>query len=173
MYKLCDKSNATKLFFKKQRSSRPKKSHSDTYQSRARRNGCRGGRGVPYKSLIQAVVKPNIIHHRGDAIQADRLHGEPRAHHRGRNQVQMHVLPEGRETVVQRRRQWPPAARASPGHIMGQVSPLRVHLHGGHKHVVCRPTGGGWSHERDDIEHSNHSSSAAHWLYLFSVPASC
>ncbi len=108
----------------------------DTYQPRARRYGCRGGRQVTDNSLIQAVVKPFIAHHRGDAIRAERLHGEPGADHGGRMQVQVQVLPEGREPVVQRRRERPPAAVASPGHIVGQVSALRVHLHRGHKHVV-------------------------------------
>lgn len=108
----------------------------DTYQSRARRYGCRGGRQVSDNSLIQAFVKPFITHLCGDAIRAKRLHGEPRADHRGRMQVQVHVLPEGRESVVQRRREGPPAAMASPGHIVSQVPSLRVHLHRGYKHVV-------------------------------------
>lgn len=81
-------------------------------------------------------MKPHTTHQRGDASRAKRLHGEPWADHRGRMQVQVHVLPEGREPVVQRRREGPPAAMASPGHIVRQVSPIRVHLHRGYKHVV-------------------------------------
>lgn len=107
-----------------------------TYQTRARRYGCRGGRQVTDKSLIQAVVKPYIAHHCGNAIWAKRLHGEPRANHRGRMQVQVHVLPKGRESVVQGRRERPPVAMDLPGHIVGQVSSLRVYLHRSYKHVV-------------------------------------
>lgn len=108
----------------------------DTYESGTRGYGCRGGRQVADKSLIQAVVKLYVTHQRGYAVWSERLHGEPRAHHWGGVQVQMHVLPKGRELIVQRRREGPPAAMASPGHIVRQVSPLRVHLHRGYNHIV-------------------------------------
>lgn len=108
----------------------------DTYESRARRYGHRGGRQVTDKSLVQAVVEPRVARHRGDAVRAERLHGEPRADHRGRAQVQVHVPPKGREPVVQGGREGPPAAVAAPGHVVGQVSSLRVHLHRGDKHIV-------------------------------------
>lgn len=128
--------------------SRTKALLADTYESGARRYGCRGGRQVSDKSLIQAVVKPYVARQRGDATWAERLHGEPRADHGGRVQVQVHVLPEGREPVVQRRREGPPAAMASPGHVMRQVSSIGVHLHRGYEHVV-------WGGEGREESHMN------------------
>lgn len=83
-------------------------------------------------------MKPNILRQHGDAVRAEHLHWEPRANHRGGVQVQVHVVPESREAVVQRRRQGPPAAMGSPCHIVRQESSLRVHLHGGHKDIVWR-----------------------------------
>lgn len=112
----------------------------DTYKSGAGRYGCRGRREVPDKSLIQAVVKGNIVQQRADTVRVERLHGEPRADHRGRVQVQVHVSPEGREAVVQGVREGPPAAMmmALSGHIVGQVLSIRVNLHWCYKHVVWR-----------------------------------
>lgn len=109
-----------------------------TYQPRTGWYGCWGGRQVADKSLIQATacMKPCISDHRGNTIRAHSLHGEPRADHRGRTQVQVHVSPEGRKLVVQRWRDGPPAAMASPGHIMCQVSSLSIHLHRGYKHII-------------------------------------
>lgn len=83
-------------------------------------------------------MKPNILRQRGDAVRAERLHCEPRANHWGRVQVQVHVVPESRKAVVQRRRQGPPAAMGSPGHIVRQEFSLRVHLHRGYKDIVWR-----------------------------------
>lgn len=120
------------------RSEQPQKLHADTYKSGAGRYGCRGGRPVPDKSLIQAVVKGNIVRQRADTVRVERLHGEPGADHRGRVQVQVHVLPKGREAVVQGRGKGPPAAMVltPAGHVVGQVLSLRVNLHGRYKHVV-------------------------------------
>lgn len=110
----------------------------DTYESGAGRYGCRGGRQVPNISLIQAVVKGNIVQQRVDAVRVECLHGEPRADNRGRVQVQVHVPPEGREAVVQGIRKGPPASMlmALPGHVVGQVLSLKIHLHWRYKHVV-------------------------------------
>lgn len=112
----------------------------DTYKSSTGRYGCRGGRQVPDKSLIQAVVKGSIVQQRADTVRVERLHGEPRADHRGRVQVQVHVSPEGREAVVQGLGEGPSAAMmmALPGHVVGQVLSLRVNLHWCYKHVVWR-----------------------------------
>lgn len=126
--------------------SRTKKLLADTYESRACRYGCWGGCQVTDKSLIQAVVKPWIIHHRGDAIRAKCLHGETWANHRGRLQFQVHVLPKGWEPVVKRRRQGPPAAMTLPGHVVRQVSSLGVHLHRDYKHIVWGKEGQKGSH---------------------------
>lgn len=114
---------------------RTKKLLADTYESGARRYGCWGARQVTDKSLIEALVKP-FIHQSGDAIWAKCLHCEPRANHRGRMQVQVHFLPEGREPVVQRWGEGPLAAMMCPGHIVCQVSSLVVHLHRCYKHIV-------------------------------------
>lgn len=81
-------------------------------------------------------MKPLIIRHCGDAMRTDSLHGEPRADHRRWMQIQVHVLPEGREPVVQGSRQGPPASMASAAHIMCQVCTIRVHLHRCYKHIV-------------------------------------
>ncbi len=81
-------------------------------------------------------MKPNILHDCGDAIRAKRLHREPWANNRGRMQVQVHVLPEGRDPVVQRGREGPPAAMALPGHIVCHIRSLRVDLHRGYEHEV-------------------------------------
>lgn len=91
---------------------------------------------VPDKSLIQTIVKPHISRYHGDAIRAKCLHGESWTNHRGWLQVQVHVLSEGREPVVQKGGQSPLAAMACPAHIMGQVRAIRVHLHGGYKHII-------------------------------------
>lgn len=81
-------------------------------------------------------MKPLIIRHCGDAMRTDSLHGEPRADHGRWMQIQVHVLPEGREPVVQGSRQGPPASMASAVHIMRQVCTIRVHLHRCYKHIV-------------------------------------